>query len=116
MSSPSDPIDSTAGGHAPTPSADSREREPSLRAAARSLATELLALAGAIERREQLAPGDLAAIRGIAAAADARERAWAIEERRHARRVKLEALLPKIAESLDVRHVFVQLSGLIRDV
>ena len=51
----------------------------------------------------------------LAVAAE-RERLWAIEQARHRRRVRLEAMLPKIAESLDVRKVFVELSGLIQEV
>jgi len=45
-----------------------------------------------------------------------RERAWSLEELRHRRRVRLEAMLPTIAGSLDVRRVFVELSGLIQEV
>src|SRR5689334_1546711 len=51
----------------------------------------------------------------LAVAAE-RERLWAIEQTRHQRRVRLEAMLPMIAESLDVRKVFVELSGVIREV
>ncbi len=51
----------------------------------------------------------------LAVAAE-RERLWSIEQERHRRRVRLEAMLPTIAESLDVRKVFVELSGLIQEV
>ncbi len=51
----------------------------------------------------------------LAAAAD-REQAWAAEQLRHRRRVRLEALIPTIAGSLDVRKVFVEMSGLIQEV
>src|SRR5262245_56996145 len=45
-----------------------------------------------------------------------RERLWTTQQVRHRRRVRLEGMLPKIAESLDVRKVFVELSGVIREV
>ncbi|HEU4724958.1 MAG TPA: sigma 54-interacting transcriptional regulator, partial [Candidatus Eisenbacteria bacterium] len=45
-----------------------------------------------------------------------RERLWANEQARHARRVKLEALLPTLAESLDVRKVFLSASKVIQEV
>jgi transcriptional regulator with GAF, ATPase, and Fis domain len=45
-----------------------------------------------------------------------RERRWALEESRHHRRVRLEAALPTIARSLDVRTVFAELSPLVREV
>ena len=45
-----------------------------------------------------------------------RERIWNLAELRHRRREKLEAVLPKIAESLDVRRVFVSMSQVIKDV
>ncbi|HET6348051.1 MAG TPA: sigma 54-interacting transcriptional regulator, partial [Candidatus Krumholzibacteria bacterium] len=44
------------------------------------------------------------------------ERRWSIENVRHGRRLRFEALLPRIAESLDVRKVFVELSPLIREI
>src|SRR5262245_21065632 len=45
-----------------------------------------------------------------------RERLWTTQQVRHRRRVALEGMLAKIAESLDVRKVFVELSGVIREV
>src|SRR5262249_769198 len=45
-----------------------------------------------------------------------RERLWAIEQTRHRRRVRLEAMLPKVAESLDVRQAFGELSTQIQEV
>lgn len=45
-----------------------------------------------------------------------RERLWAIEQARHARHAKLEALLPAIGESLDVRKLFPTLSSVIREI
>jgi transcriptional regulator with GAF, ATPase, and Fis domain len=45
-----------------------------------------------------------------------RERAWFAEQVRLERREKLEELLPTIAESLDVRRVFMALSSVIREV
>jgi len=52
----------------------------------------------------------------LLAIAAERERMWAIEQTRYRRRVRLEAMLPAIAESLDVRKVFLELSGLIQEV
>jgi transcriptional regulator with GAF, ATPase, and Fis domain len=52
----------------------------------------------------------------LLALAAERERAWSIETRRHQRRVRLETALPTIASSLDVRKVFVELSGVIQEV
>ncbi len=62
--------------------------------------------------REEL----LAAAGALLALAAARGRAWAVEEERHRRRVRLEAALPTLAGSLDVRRVFGELSALIREV
>ncbi len=52
----------------------------------------------------------------LLALAAERERSWALEQTRHRRRVRLEAALPTLAGSLDVRKVFVELSGLIQEV
>jgi transcriptional regulator with GAF, ATPase, and Fis domain len=57
-----------------------------------------------------------APLREMLALAAGRERRWATEQVRHQRRVRLEGMLPKIAESLDVRKVFVELAGVIREV
>lgn len=58
----------------------------------------------------------VAALAEVLTVAATRERLWAKELTRHQRRVRLEAMLPMIAESLDVRKVFVTLSGLIKEV
>jgi transcriptional regulator with GAF, ATPase, and Fis domain len=58
----------------------------------------------------------LAAVSEFLAIAAERERMWAVEQRRHARRVRLEATLPLIAESLDIRNVFPTMSPVIREV
>jgi GAF domain-containing protein len=55
-------------------------------------------------------------VAGFLAIALERERLWAIEEARHQRRVRLEAVLPRIAESLGGGRSFVELSGLLGDV
>jgi len=57
-----------------------------------------------------------APLRELLSLAAERERWWATEQVRHQRRVRLEGMLPKIAESLDVRKVFAELSGVIREV
>ncbi len=44
------------------------------------------------------------------------ERLWTLEQARQRRREKLEALLPAIAEALDVRQVFLGLAGLIQEI
>lgn len=44
------------------------------------------------------------------------ERRWRLETGRRARRDKLETLLPKIAEALDVRRVFLGMSAAIQEV
>jgi transcriptional regulator with GAF, ATPase, and Fis domain len=44
------------------------------------------------------------------------ERLWAHEQERQRRSAKLEALLPKLAEALDVRRVFLGMAGLIREI
>ena len=70
-------------------------------------------VAGALE------PGHLpllAAVSEFLGLAAERERRWAVEQERHRRRVRLEGMLPMIAESLDVRKVFVSLSGVIQEV
>lgn len=45
-----------------------------------------------------------------------REKAWELEQSRQRRRMALEALVPTIGESLDVRKVFVALSAKIKEV
>ncbi|MFB3907277.1 MAG: sigma 54-interacting transcriptional regulator [Candidatus Eisenbacteria bacterium] len=55
------------------------------------------------------------AARFLASAAE-HERAWAVEQDRQRRRAKLEALLPAIAGSLDVRKVFLALSEVVQEV
>ena len=102
MTTPTDPRAAGVG----KPSESSAEH-------VRSLA-ELLerALAGLEpERAAALEP-----LREFLAIAAERDRLWAVEQLRHQRRVRLEAMLPKIAESLDVRKVFVELAGVIREV
>jgi Nif-specific regulatory protein len=44
------------------------------------------------------------------------DRLWALEQERRQRRDKLEALLPTIADALDVRAVFPRMSAVIQDV
>ncbi len=44
------------------------------------------------------------------------ERLWALERARQRRREKLDALLPAIAEALDIRAVFLGMSKVIQDV
>ncbi len=64
-------------------------------------------------------PGQAALLAPIAdflAIAAERERLWAFEQARQRRHAKLEALLPAIAESLDIRKVFASLSGVIQEV
>jgi transcriptional regulator with GAF, ATPase, and Fis domain len=51
----------------------------------------------------------------LAVAAD-HERRWAAEQLRQARREKLEALLPRLAEALDVRQVFLGMSPVIQEI
>jgi transcriptional regulator with GAF, ATPase, and Fis domain len=55
-------------------------------------------------------------MREFLAVAAERERLWAIEQDRARRHARLETLLPTIAESLDVRQVFIALSDVIKEV
>jgi len=65
-------------------------------------------------RAEQAA--SLAPILDILAVAVERERMLAIEQARSARRAKLAALLPTIAEALDIRQVFLGLAAAIQEI
>ena len=61
--------------------------------------------------------GEMAALGGeLLAAAQRNRQAWSLEAGRQARRQKLEALLPALAEGLDVRQVFLGMSALIREI
>ncbi|HKV11067.1 MAG TPA: sigma 54-interacting transcriptional regulator [Thermoanaerobaculia bacterium] len=52
----------------------------------------------------------------LLAVAAEHERLWALERERQGRREKLEALLPMIAQALDIRQVFLSLSEVIREI
>lgn len=56
------------------------------------------------------------AVADLLAVATEHERLWASEQARQRRREKLEGLLPKIAEALDVRQVFLSLSPIIQEI
>ncbi len=56
------------------------------------------------------------AVAELQAAAAEHERLWTIERARQRRREKLEALLPAIAEALDVRQVFLGMSAVIQEI
>ena len=60
--------------------------------------------------------GGLSPMLEILGMAIERERAWALEQARHERRAKLAALLPTIAEALDVRQVFLSLAAAIQEI
>jgi len=76
----------------------------------------LLVLMGATDRGFDDSHGLIAPVAEFIGVAADRERLWSVEQTRHQRRVRLESMLPKIAESLDVRQVFAELSGLIQEV
>src|SRR5262245_39194639 len=56
------------------------------------------------------------ALAELQAAALEHERRFELERQRQRRREKLEALLPTIAEALDVRQVFLGLSAVIQEI
>ena len=64
--------------------------------------------------RRTLPPGH--AEKAIAVIAAEHGRLWELERRRQERREKLEALLPALAEALDIRQVFLGLSAVIQQV
>jgi formate hydrogenlyase transcriptional activator len=68
---------------------------------------------------ELFGPSHLAALVPIVellAVAAESARLWEIESRRQMRRARLDALLPTIAEALDVRQVFLGMSQVIQDI
>ncbi len=83
--------------------------------AERALGEHLLRVVSAL--RSAL-PADQAerAVADLEAMAAEQERLWAVERERQRRREKLEALLPAIAEALDVRQVFLSLSAVIQEI
>ncbi|HXI02251.1 MAG TPA: GAF domain-containing protein, partial [Candidatus Saccharimonadales bacterium] len=58
----------------------------------------------------------LAPIADLIAVAAEHERLWDLERARQRHREKLEALLPALAEALDVRQVFLGMSAVIREI
>jgi two-component system NtrC family response regulator len=63
-------------------------------------------------------PADQAdrAVAELQAVAAEHERLWGLEQERQRHREKLEALLPAIAEALDIRQVFLGMSSVIQEV
>ena len=61
-------------------------------------------------------PAELDALRAHLAAAAEQERLAATETRRQARFAKLEELLPRLGEALDVRQVFLASAALLREI
>ncbi|MBX7187569.1 MAG: hypothetical protein K1Y01_20665, partial [Vicinamibacteria bacterium] len=76
----------------------------------------LVLSSGSADAFEAAKTAALAPIVDLMAITLERERLWSLEERRQQRRAKLAALLPKIAEALDVRQVFLSLSGVIQEI
>jgi two-component system NtrC family response regulator len=68
---------------------------------------------------DAFSPAHAAALEPVAdllALAVEHDRLWTLEQERRLRRDKLEALLPAIADALDIRSVFPRLSAVIQDV
>jgi transcriptional regulator with GAF, ATPase, and Fis domain len=63
-------------------------------------------------------PSDQAerAVAELQAVAEEHERLWGLAQERQRRREKLEALLPTIAEALDIRQVFLSMSSVIQEI
>ncbi len=86
-----------------------------LRAHGRTLGLLVLSRPAAAGLEPSRATG-VAAVVDLLALAVERERRWSLEQGRLRRRAKLADLLPKIAEALDVRQVFLGLSGVIQEI
>jgi two-component system NtrC family response regulator len=56
------------------------------------------------------------AVAELQAVAEEHERLWGLAQERQRRREKLEALLPAIAEALDIRQVFLGMSAVIQEI
>jgi transcriptional regulator with GAF, ATPase, and Fis domain len=116
-------IDDTAADLDPAFDADRRHLDGGSRsmwvAALRSDQGELGSLALVRTQSSAFDPAHAALVASAAellSVAIEREHQWSREQTRHRRRVRLEAALPTLATSLDVRQVFARLSGLIQEV
>ncbi len=116
MPEPADPSDAAPGRPTSIRSSDTGAPDAPSPPNAAAPAETLSRLLASLEKFPGIPGAELDHARALLATLEEHERQWEVDRVREARRQRLEAILPRIAQSLDVREIFGELAGLIHEV